>query len=69
MEFSLDMGLGAEAYKEWFANSTRENLHAVLTKSPLRHWREMALYRIATDVKRFPKLEAAIRNARSRLGM
>jgi hypothetical protein len=62
-------GLGAEAYKEWFANSTRENVHAVLTKSPVRHWREMAQYRLATDVKRFPKLEAAIRNARSRLGM
>jgi hypothetical protein len=37
MGFSLDMGLAAEAYKEWFANSTCENLHAVLTKSPLRH--------------------------------
>jgi CelD/BcsL family acetyltransferase involved in cellulose biosynthesis len=65
----VDMGLGAEAYKEWFANGTCETLHASLTTSPLRHWREMALYRIATEVKRFPKLEAAIRNSRSRLGM
>jgi CelD/BcsL family acetyltransferase involved in cellulose biosynthesis len=65
----VDLGLGGEAYKEWFANSTRQTLYATLTRSPLRHWREMARYRIATGVKRFPKLEAAIRNARSRLGL
>jgi hypothetical protein len=29
----------------------------------------MARHRIATEVKRFPKLDAAIRSARSRLGM
>jgi len=65
----VDMGLGAEAYKEWFANGTRETLYATLTTSPLRHLRGMARYRLASEVKRFPKLEAAIRNARSRLGM
>jgi CelD/BcsL family acetyltransferase involved in cellulose biosynthesis len=65
----VDMGLGAEAYKEWFANGTRETLYATLTTSPLRHWRGMARYRIATEVKRFPKLDAAIRSARSKLGM
>jgi CelD/BcsL family acetyltransferase involved in cellulose biosynthesis len=65
----VDMGLGAEAYKEWFANGTRQTLYATLTTSCLRHWRGMARYRIATEVKRFPKLEAAIRSARSRLGM
>ena len=63
----VDLGLGSEGYKEWFANGTRQTLHATLTTSPLRHWREIATYRIATEVKRFPKLEAAIRNARSRL--
>ncbi len=65
----VDMGLGAEAYKEWFANGTRQTLHATVTTSPLRHMREIARYRIATEVKRFPKLEAAIRNTRSKLGM
>jgi CelD/BcsL family acetyltransferase involved in cellulose biosynthesis len=65
----VDMGLGAEAYKEWFANGTRQTLYATLTTSPLRHWGGMARYRIATEVKRFPRLEAAIRNTRSRLGM
>lgn len=65
----VDLGLGAEGYKEWFANSTRQTLHATLTTSPLRHWREVARYRLATEVKRFPKLETAIRSARSRLGL
>lgn len=65
----VDMGLGAEAYKEWFANSARQTLYATLTTSPLRHLSGMARYRIATEVKRFPRLEAAIRSTRSRLGM
>ncbi len=65
----VDMGLGAEAYKGWFANSTRQTLDATLTASSLRHLRGIARYRIATAVKRLPKLEAAIRNTRSRLGL
>ncbi len=63
----VELGLGAEAYKEWFANSARQTLDAALTTSSLRHMRELARYRIATEVKRFPKLEAALRNARSKL--
>jgi CelD/BcsL family acetyltransferase involved in cellulose biosynthesis len=65
----VDLGLGAEAYKEWFANSTRQTLYATLTTSPVRHLSEMAKYRIATEVNRFPKLGAVIRNTRSRLGL
>lgn len=65
----LDLGLGSEGYKEWFANSSRQTLDAALSTSPLRHWREMARYRIVTEVKRFPRLEAALRNTRSRLGL
>lgn len=65
----VDLGLGSEDYKEWFANGTRQTLYATLTRSLLRHLRELARYRIATGVKRFPKLDAAIRNARSRLGL
>jgi CelD/BcsL family acetyltransferase involved in cellulose biosynthesis len=65
----VEFGLGAEAYKEWFANSTRQTLHATLTTSPLRHFQEIARYRVAIEVKRFPKVEAAIRSARSRLGL
>jgi CelD/BcsL family acetyltransferase involved in cellulose biosynthesis len=63
----VDLGLGAEAYKEWFANGSRQTLYATLTTSSLRHLRGMARYRLATEIKRFPKVETAIRNARSRL--
>ena len=63
----VDLGLGSEAYKEWFANSSRQTLYAALTTSPLRHVREAARYRVATEVKRSPRIEAAIRNALSRL--
>jgi CelD/BcsL family acetyltransferase involved in cellulose biosynthesis len=65
----VDLGLGAEAYKEWFANSGRRTVHATLTTSALQHARTVARYRMAAEVKRFPKLESALRSARSRLGV
>lgn len=65
----VDLGLGSEEYKSWFANDTRQTLHASLTTSPLDHLREVTRYRVATEVKRFPKLEAVIRNTRSKLGL
>lgn len=63
----VDLGLGSEGYKEWFANSARQTLHAALTTSPLRHFGEIARHHFANEVKRFPKLDAAIRKTRSRL--
>jgi len=63
----VDLGLGSEEYKLWFANGNRQTLHSTLTTSPVQHLREIARYRLATEVKRFPKLEAAIRNSRARL--
>jgi CelD/BcsL family acetyltransferase involved in cellulose biosynthesis len=65
----VDLGLGSEGYKEWFANGTRQTLHATLTTSPVRHLREIARHRVVTEVKSFPRLEAAIRSARSRFGL
>jgi CelD/BcsL family acetyltransferase involved in cellulose biosynthesis len=65
----VDLGLGAEAYKEWFANGTRRTVHATLTTSSLRHIGEVARYRLATEVRRFPKLETAVRNTRAKLGL
>ncbi len=64
---AIDLGLGTEDYKGWFASGARETLHATLTTSAVRHWREIARYRIASGVKEFPKLDAAIRSARSKL--
>jgi CelD/BcsL family acetyltransferase involved in cellulose biosynthesis len=65
----VDLGLGAEGYKEWFANSGRQTLYATLTTSPVRHVREIARYRLSAEVRRFPKLEAALRTTRSKLGL
>lgn len=64
----VDLGLGAEGYKERFANGTRQTLHGTLTKSSLHHLREIARYRLASAVKRSARLEAAIRGALARLG-
>lgn len=58
----VDLGLGAEGYKERLANSARQTLYVTLTRSPLRHLRHIARYRLASAVKRSPKLERAIRS-------
>ena len=63
----VDLGLGAESYKEWFANGSRQTLHATLTTSQLDHWGEIARFRMAAELKRFPRLEDTIRNVRARL--
>ena len=57
----VDLGLGAEGYKERFANSARSTLHATLTKSLGRHTREAARYRTAQAVKSVPWAESAVR--------
>ncbi|MGA8764864.1 MAG: hypothetical protein WB562_18490, partial [Candidatus Sulfotelmatobacter sp.] len=64
-----DLGLGTDGYKERFGNRTRQTLHATLTKSSIRHLREIARYRIATAAKRSPILETAVRKVRYRLGL
>jgi CelD/BcsL family acetyltransferase involved in cellulose biosynthesis len=63
----VDLGLGAEGYKERFANASRQTLYATLTKSSVSHLREMARFRLANTVKRSPRVEAAIRSALARL--
>jgi CelD/BcsL family acetyltransferase involved in cellulose biosynthesis len=57
----VDLGLGAEGYKERFGNSTRQTLYVTVTKSWPRHLREVLRYRTATLVKRSPKVEMAVR--------
>ena len=65
----VDLGLGSEEYKRWFANGSRETLHATLTTSAVRHFGEIARYRVANEVRNVPKLDRAIRTARTRLGL
>jgi CelD/BcsL family acetyltransferase involved in cellulose biosynthesis len=57
----VDLGLGAEGYKERFANSARSTLHATFTKSLEGHTREIVRYRSARVVRSVPGAESAAR--------
>lgn len=64
---TVDLGLGAEEYKERFANETRETLYVTLRASAVKHWREIVRYRAAEIVKTSPRLEAGVRAVVGRL--
>ena len=57
----VDLGLGAEGYKERFGNSTRQTLHLTITASWARHLREVVRYQAAIALKRSPRVESAVR--------
>ncbi len=63
----VDLGLGAEGYKERFGNSTRQTLDVTIAKSWSRHLREIVRYRAASALKRSPKVESAVRRLLRRL--
>jgi hypothetical protein len=58
---TVDLGLGAEEYKDRFANLTRETLYLTLRTSATQHVREIARYRTAEVVKNYPTVEAVLR--------
>ena len=64
----VDLGLGAEEYKERFANQTRETLCVTLRASGLQLMREVLRYRAANLVKTSPRIETALRAGAKRLG-
>lgn len=64
---TVDLGLGAEEYKETFANQSRETLYVTLTASLARHVMERCRYHAAEIAKSSPKLENALRVAREHL--
>jgi CelD/BcsL family acetyltransferase involved in cellulose biosynthesis len=57
----VDLGLGAEGYKERFANSSRDTLHVTVTRSLPGHLRGVIRYRAAESLKQFPLAEKAVR--------
>jgi CelD/BcsL family acetyltransferase involved in cellulose biosynthesis len=57
----VDLGLGAEGYKERFGNSTRQTLYVTVTRSWRRHLREVVRYRAASILRESPKIESAVR--------
>ena len=58
---TVDLGLGAEEYKERFANQTRETLYVTLRTSAARHTHGILRYRAAEIVKISPRLEECAR--------
>jgi CelD/BcsL family acetyltransferase involved in cellulose biosynthesis len=63
----VDLGLGAEDYKERFANRTRETLHVTLQSSLVRHLGTIARFRAAAVVKAHPQLESRVRSLIAKL--
>jgi len=63
----IDLGLGAEDYKERFANRTRKTLHVTLQTSAVRHFGAIARFRVATLVRTSPELESKVRSVAERL--
>lgn len=63
----VDLGLGAEEYKDRFANQTRETLYVTLKSSPLQHYREVIRFFCSNVVRKSPRLEKGVRALRDRL--
>jgi CelD/BcsL family acetyltransferase involved in cellulose biosynthesis len=63
----IDLGLGAEEYKERFGNRTRETLHVTLQTSVVSHIRTIVRFRAATMVKAVPGLELRVRAVAEKL--
>ena len=57
----VDLGLGAEGYKERFANQNRRTVYVTLRSSLTMHLTEVLRYRIAQFIKFFPRLERLLR--------
>lgn len=62
---TVDLGLGAEGYKDQFVNHTREILYTKLSKSWTRHIKEIVRYRAAERISRAEYVEKKLRSLRS----
>ena len=63
----VDLGLGAEGYKERFANQTRKTLHAVISTSAARTTKAALRYGASRAATASPAIEARIRASLRRL--
>ncbi len=57
----VDLGLGAEGYKERFATESRSTVHATLTQSSIFCAKKMVRYRASEMIKARPETERRIR--------
>jgi hypothetical protein len=58
----LDLGLGAEEYKDRVANQARETLYVMLNTSAAEHFGEMLRYRFSALVRSWPVAEKTSRS-------
>ena len=63
----VDLGLGAEEYKDRFANQSRETLYVTLRQSLAKHVKEVLRYRTAEAIRKIPPLEKSARRVISSL--
>lgn len=63
---TVDLGLGAEEYKDRFSNESRETLCVTLQTSAVQHYREVGRYYLSAGVKAWPSAERAVRSALAR---
>ena len=61
----VDLGLGAEGYKERFANAQRTTLHATLSRSAVDLYKVKGRYYAAEMIKAKPGLETMARRAQA----
>ena len=57
----VDLGLGAEGYKQRFATRVRQTVDISATTSTIRHVKESMRYRAVSAVKSSPRLEHCVR--------
>ncbi len=57
----VDLGLGAEGYKERLATASRQTIHVTATTSTLRSWKERVRCHSASVVRSIPRMEAWVR--------
>jgi CelD/BcsL family acetyltransferase involved in cellulose biosynthesis len=62
----VDLGLGAEEYKDRFSNQSRGTLYITLKSAASRHYREIGRYYVAETIRAIPRLEPAVRTLRQR---
>jgi CelD/BcsL family acetyltransferase involved in cellulose biosynthesis len=65
----VDLGLGAEGYKERIATAARETLHVIATASKTVYVKEALRYHLAAVIQSVPALEKWVRTALSKVSL
>jgi CelD/BcsL family acetyltransferase involved in cellulose biosynthesis len=65
----VDLGLGAESYKERIATAARETLHVTATTSTTVYAKEALRYHVAAAIQSVPSLEKWVRAALSKVSL